>query len=247
MFPHSAAQEISAGGEKVSGDHSIETVVPPTPPAKIGWWKRQGLIAKAAADFDRRWWRWIITGLFLSVSPMLECPHATVKAAGKYVAVAAGLSMCLYFAHLLFRRIQCSLLELLVMMAFLGNAVGLILTMPGVLSAGKNWLMLLLPMIGAWVFYGALKGLIQAEILGATSPLKRLFFLLAGWLNVATPALFCSGIFLHVLREERSFAGSGLDKWSLPLVALGVIGLIVRLWLGMKTMRAAKKLLVFVE
>ncbi|MGD0092585.1 MAG: hypothetical protein ABSE73_21935 [Planctomycetota bacterium] len=213
------------------------------------WWarrrERKKILAQTSAGFDLRWMRWLVTLavpltaatlLFLHKDPAWEAAIGT----GVF---AVGL--CLYFAWLLFARLQCSLLELIVLVAFLGNAEGLILATPNLAGlAPASWV--LAPLVAGWVFYGMVVTLVQAKILALEKPVPRLLLLACNWFVLAAPALCVAGVFLTYARfapQDMKLVGRGMAAWGLPLLATGVVGLLMSFWLERKTRRAARRIL----
>jgi len=159
--------------------------------------------------------------------------------------VVFGALLTAYFAHLLFRRLQCSLLEWCLITAVLGNAEGLVLTTPGLeaLSATGAALGLL---VSGWVFYGAVLGLAQAKLLGLRHALARLAALILAWLRIASPALLAAGIVLiwgSRWGVDSRWISSGMRAWGAPLLAFGLVGLVLGGALEWKAGRAAREVL----
>jgi hypothetical protein len=98
----------------------------------------------------------------------------------------------------------------------------------------------LLMLRGMWIFYGAVKGLIQAEVLAVTSPFKRALFILSGVFTIASPVLLLCGGTLWLARVDSRLISPGMSAWSVPLVITGCIGLALRVRLGLLTRRAAR-------
>jgi hypothetical protein len=159
--------------------------------------------------------------------------------------VVFGFLLTAYFAHLLFRRLQCSLLEWCLIIAVLGNAMGLILTTPGLerLSATGGALGLL---VSGWVLYGAVVGLAQAKLLGLRHALARLGVLILAWLRIASPALLAGGAVLvwgSRWGVDSRWVSAGMHAWGAPLLAFGLVGLVLGGALEWKAARAAREVL----
>ena len=222
---------------------SVTTVAPPVPvqqaSAFASWLERFRERKLAASGLDLRWARFLITFLILGIS-LAFVPNPTVAESGEIVTIVAGVLMCVYFAHMLLFRLQLSLLEACVLIALIGNFEGLLLTMPGIRSVGFFWMGLMIPMIAAWVLYGAVKGIIQAELLQVSSPLKRAWFIISGVITIAAPALILCGGAFWLAREQSMLISANMRAWSVPLIVFGCIGLALRVRMGLLARRAAR-------
>jgi predicted outer membrane lipoprotein len=155
--------------------------------------------------------------------------------------MAFAVLLCAYFAWLLFLRLQCSLLEWIVLIAFLGNAEGLLVTTPGFGAMKAVWA--LAPLVAAWVLYGMVKGLVWADILGVSAPGRRIGLLFLAWFQTAAPAMVLAGAMLLLGRQARGLVSRDLAAWGLPLLIAGALGILARLWLERRVARAAQSIL----
>jgi hypothetical protein len=196
------------------------------------------LFAQRINAFDVRWLRWAATftaGVcgfsiaFFGQFPWLLLPSIA----------ALGIVLCLYFGHLLFFRLQCSLLELLATTTFFGLVDGLILSTPGALKLGLYFS----PMVAAWVLYGTAAGLVQTRLLGPLSERKALLHIAAAWLGNASLALLCVGVAILFAASNPRLGMQSYTVWSTPLVIVGTLGFIVDLWSAVKIRQRAKSLL----
>lgn len=190
-------------------------------------------------ELDARWARWAVSFMALLVPAAILLITANDWAVlGVCVAFLAALIA--YCSHLLFRRMQCSLLEWCAIILALGNLEGLLLTTPG-MFASTFLCGLLAPLTAAWIFYGTLRGLAQAQLLGLAHPAARVALLCANWFTLAAPAMIVLAVGLHFGKSE--VIGRSLAAWATPLIVVGSAGLALRIWLAAKTVQAARKIL----
>jgi len=134
-------------------------------------------------------------------------------------------------------------LELMAIVAFLGNAEGLLFSTPGVLrmTAG-SWA--LAPLLAAWVLYGAVMSLAQGRLLGLERSLPRLLLLGANWFILAAPAMLIAGAFLGIgeLQDAgesiRGLVSPAMARWGGPLAVAGLSGCCLHFWLALMTGRS---------
>jgi len=220
---------------------------PPSVPASrvANWWRRRRAerkrLAYASARFDLRWARWLLTlSVPLTAANFLRSHPALDWTAAVGTGVFAVL-LCLYFGWLLFGRLQCSLLELLVLVGFLGHVEGLVLTTPRLASMSPgSWA--LAPLLAGWVLYGAVVTLAQARILALERPVPRLLLLAANWLVLATPALIVAGVLLRCGGQFEAMVSPDMAAWSTPLLAAGGVGCVLFVWLSVTTRRSAREI-----
>ncbi|GMV79949.1 MAG: hypothetical protein AMXMBFR7_11330 [Planctomycetota bacterium] len=194
------------------------------------------------AGFDIGMLRWAVSLalVFTAANLFILTPWLQIVGSAANVAVAAGLGM--YFGHLLFRRLQCSLAEWLVIVIALGSAFGIMVATPGV---GIVWevSIWLAPLIVAWIFYGAVLGLVHAELLGRTSMLARSTLIAAGWITTVSPACMALALAIHLGSNWPGFVGGRLLDWSVPLGLFGALGMIGGYALRRRVVRAAREIL----
>ena len=201
------------------------------------------------ASLDLRWLRWLITICVLLSAANISRSNDVALLIAAVANTAVGVLLCLYFGHLLLRRLQCSLLELLVIVAVLVNLEGLLLTSPGFMAFGWAWSSCLAAVAAGWILYGAVNSLAAARILGVTGSAQRVGLLAAHWLGAAAPALILLGALL-VFAEPHGVYGDSqawramiaprMAAWGAPLLAAGVAGWLVCGWLDVKIGRAAR-------
>jgi hypothetical protein len=198
--------------------------------------------------FDPRWLGLLVTfcALATALNFFLGLTKPALHTAVEIVDALFAAVLCLYFAVLLLRRFQCSLLEWCVVLVVLGNIEGLVLTTPGLLSIGWGWVLCVAGIAAAWVLSGAAHGLASARLLGVTNPFSRLALLAAHWLTGAAPALLIAGYVLAI-PEEKRFPGG---EWSaalrhlyvppqmrgvgIVLLVCGAVGVLIRFLLRRK-------------
>ena len=202
--------------------------------------------AKIAVGFDLAWARWGLTVCTLLFALNLEDFGPLMQSVTTKANAAIGTLMALYFAHLLFFRLQCSLLELCAIVAVLGNAQGLLLTTPGLTLTGPFGLYLI-PLLTAWVLYGAVKGLVQGKLLSVSTAHVRLLLLFANWFTLAAPALVLAGFVLCFGRDLGSTLQAVISRpmalWGIPILIFGVFGICGSIWLDRRTSRCARSIL----
>lgn len=204
-------------------------------------WQRTRQLKEASAGFALRKALVLATLLPITVCASL-IPNTTVQEVVPWLVTIGALTMAAYFGHILLFRLQCSLLEFCLIIAALGNLEGLLLTTPGIFSVGREWVMVLAPLGVAWLFYGAVIGLMQAELSGRRGTLSRLFHIVSGWLNTGALAMLSVGVFICSYRERTQLIPKNLGTWAIPLMVLGALGLVLRFWLGRAARRTAKEL-----
>ena len=201
----------------------------------------------AAKGFDSGWLRWPLNLCTLACAANFFAfvdYHEVFQWTALIADAATGLLLCLYLGHILFRRLQFSLLEFVLMIAVMGNFEGLLFTTPAIFFGWVGLASLAL-LVAAWILYGMVEGLVQARILGVTKPWQRVLILVAAWLTTIVPALIFSGAFLSLGLNEglKTIISRPMAQWGPWLLALGVLGLVIRVWLGRKVRRMAKEIL----
>jgi len=212
------------------------------PEGRVARWRRcRRELKLSAAGFDLQ--RILpLAGFLLSAFGAAVVPNATVQAVVPWMVAASVLLIAIYFGHILFFRLQCSLLEFCVIIAALGNLEGLLLTTPGIFSVGRDWVIVLAPLGVAWLFYGAVIGLVQAELCDRRGTFARLFHIAAGWLSTGAPALLALGAILWFGRNEKRVITPNLAVWAIPMLVAGALGIVLRFWIGRAASRAAKEI-----
>lgn len=192
--------------------------------------------------FDMGKLRWAVTLalVFTAANLFILTPWLQAVGSAANVAVATGLG--LYFGHLLFRRLQCSLAEWLVIVIAMGSAFGIMVATPGV---GIVWevSIWLAPLIVAWIFYGAVLGLVHAELLGLSGIPARSMLIAAGWITSVSPACMALACAIRFGSIWPGFLGGRLLDWSMPLGIFGALGMIGGYALRRRVARAAREIL----
>lgn len=154
------------------------------------------------------------------------------------------VALTLYYAHLLFARLQCSLVELLALVVLLGSAEGLLFSTPGILYV-PHLLIVIAAALPALVFAGAIEGLIEARVLDVTHPYKRLLIVLVDIFADAGPSVGLAGFLLWGSRFTplRGLGGLDLTAWGLPMLIVGGVSTVAGFALGLKVRRVAHRLL----
>ncbi len=208
------------------------------------------------ARMDLRSLRWAITVCALLTAANVFRSYEPALWVAAVANTAFGVLLCFYFGHILLRRLQCSLLEFMVIGAVLFNVEGLLLTSPGFMAFGWLWASWLGLVAAAWVLAGAVNGLAASQILSVTGSAPRLGLLAAHWAGAAAPALLLTGGALclakpHGLFEDsyavRALVAPRMTEWGLPLLIVGATGLFLRFWLGIKVRRLARAKLKYVS
>jgi hypothetical protein len=215
------------------------------------WWQRRKQRLRerkrAAAGFDLGFLRWLLCLSAILTPANLVDGVDCVRVAAGINNVVFGVLLCVYFGHILLRRLQCSLLEFSLLIVVLGNALGLLLTTPGVYYLGWTWITALLSVVTGWVLFGAVGGLTQARLLNATRPLSKVGFMLSGWLTTAAPALVIGGAALWLSRwgdaQISAFVSPNMSTWGIPLLLAGIVGAGLYFWLARKAGLAARAIL----
>ena len=194
---------------------------------------------RRAGRFEPAWLRWVVTAF--SVAMLANCfqRRPDVAFAGAVACMGFGFVLCLYFAWILFRRMQCSLLQWCVLTAALGLVEGLVISSPNFTALGML-LWSLVPMLGGWILYGAVRALVQGRLLGIQGSLPGTLLMGANWWILAAPALFLGGLFLalgHAIPKLDNLVGSNLAQWGWPLLGMGIPGLGLRYWLERRIRR----------
>lgn len=190
----------------------------------------------AARGFDLGWLRWLLSFCMLVALTEFFPLHPVLIWTALAANAAFGLLLSLYLGHLLFRRLQCSLLEWSMLILVLGNGVGLLFSS---FTGMPLWLSLV-PLIVAWALYGAVLGLVQAEILGLKRSHARVCLMLAGWLSSASPAFLIVGACLWYSQDQKNLVSAHMALWIMPLLGTGLSGFIADIYLTYKSRRAAR-------
>ena len=214
----------------------------------VRWLQRRRARREASRDFDSRW---VGRALLLPViaSQFVWFPVANAVSAALLLATAlCGALICAYYAHLLLARLQCSLLEFLVLIAGLGSWLGMLLASPALYALGTHWVVILTLLGGGWVLHGAVLGVAQARLLGVESPAARACHILLGWITSGSRGVLLLGLSLSLIRlaDRRSFAemlGQRLATWGTALFIAGIAGILLSFVVNFKTRRAAQKIL----
>lgn len=208
------------------------------------WLARARTLRAEAKGFDLAWARWALTVMILGPLSGVFAAYSNLLWLTEVVNGVFGLMLCLYFGHILVRRLQCSILEVLVLVALLGNLAGLVVTMPGMTRSPELAVPLLMLMM-AWGLYAAVIALAQARLLDVNGYASRGLLLLIGWLASASPVLLGGAGVLWYLQDAQHgmLVSEHMASLIVPLAAFGAFGLIARCVLGLKAVRAAKRIL----
>lgn len=196
-----------------------------------------------ASKLDLSLLRWTLTGAALALGGCAFLGGNDTWIV-PYACIVFGLAMTAYYGHILIWRLQCSLLDLIVSTAFLGNAVGMLLvTLGAVGAAWAAWATL--PLLTGWTAMGAVHGIIYARLIGTTSPLVRASLLLFAWLQYLAPPFLIIGCTLEILGRnsvmEKSL-GRQVMSYSLPLLIAGAVLLVVVVFAHWKLSRKARQI-----
>ncbi|HYF52514.1 MAG TPA: hypothetical protein VEJ63_24110 [Planctomycetota bacterium] len=203
------------------------------------------MIPLQCPPLDAGWSRRVLTVLALMVIGSFVAFGSNLKHVhtGALVALNAfALALCAYYFWLLFRRLQCSLVELCLVIGMLGNVEGILLTTPSLMGSPGMWA--LLPLSAAWIVAGAVKSSAQCALLGITAPLRRAGMLLLNWMLLASPALLLAGGVLYFGQHmAEAFISRGMAEWGFWMIPLGALGCIVGVMMEIRVTRAARALL----
>ena len=188
---------------------------------------------------DWLWLRWLLTLFpFAAVAALIFKPE--LRDYFLPLGAAYGVAVSAYFAQILFLRLQCSLLDLMAFVAIFGAAWGLVFSTPGARYLGL-WLA---PVLAAWVLHGMVTGLARAQLLGKQRGRERLWQFFVALLGDAGPALIATGALMIFLEQkDASMLTRDLRFWSVPLPALGLVGLVLSVSEYRRASRAAKNIL----
>lgn len=204
--------------------------------------RRRRRATAARVDFWVLRWLLMVPILLLVLTPFNPLLDWKKAFFGSYFGY--GILLALYGGHLLLFRLQSSLLEWLLMLVFLGSVVGSIVSVPAFHLAWMPLTCLASVFVG-WVLYGAVIGIVQADLLGVDKPAGRIALLVLGWLTTAAPGMLSAAYLVFDLgRVERWLMVShSMAAWILPLAGLGLLGLAADAYLTWRCWRAAKKIL----
>lgn len=203
--------------------------------------------ALGAQRIDHWWTRWLVSLAALTSAGTLAATCSPVltatwlQLAFEISSLVCTTALCAHFAWLLFFRLQCSLLEWCAIIMLLGNAEGLLVTTPG--FAGMRIMWGLVPLVAAWCFYGAVKGLTWAGIMDVTTSGRRMALLVAGWLSLAAPAMLLAGVALPIGRAARGLVSRDMAAWGVPLIVVGAVGMLVRYCVERRVAHVARAVL----
>jgi hypothetical protein len=207
---------------------------------------------KSIGNLDLAWLRWPLTLCALLMAANIFYFQPVAQWIALVANCAFGTLLCLYFGHLLLRRLQCSLLEFMVIVTLLFNLEGLLLTSRGLLSMGPLWTSGTAALAAGWVLYGAVSALISARLLRVSKSTHRLGLLVASWLGSAAPAIALMGLLLafgrkaglsggRIDRLMRSVIAPRMESLGVALLVLGVAGILLHCYLSVVLSRAAHK------
>jgi len=156
-----------------------------------------------------------------------------------YVAALFGIVVCAYFVHLLLLRLQCSLFELLASSVLLASVVGLTISTHGVLQS-PSLILLLLPMLVAWILYATIRAVVTAELLKVKRADIRTAWILVNAALLLSPALLLAGLLIFFGGYFKALSGSEFTPYGMPLAVLGVVGIALDCYVRSKVKRAAR-------
>jgi hypothetical protein len=205
-------------------------------------WRRARARRQIAHGFDSIWLRWSLAVALVANVVLLVLAGSQPWAldAFPWAALSIGVLVTVYFVHLLFARMQCSLAEWIVLVLALGNVEGLLMSTPYVRQLG--WVAVVTAMLlAALVLYGFVMGLSEARLLGVRKTAPRLMLIVANWLSLPSPILLLGGIALWIGRGAFSQGVSpAMATWAGPLFAMGLVGVGVGISVSVVARRRAR-------
>jgi hypothetical protein len=195
--------------------------------------------------WDLRWLRYTLSALTLAALSVnaINLSDMPLPAYFPWVAwelnILFGVLLMMYGGHLLIYRLQCSLLDLVVIVAFAGNILGIFLTVPGL----RSLILQLMPAALGWVLLGAAEGIVYARILDCRSQFRRVLLFLVAWGQfLASPFLLLSW-FLFTLKDNGYSRWFGADflSYRYPFLVTG-IAIFALAWIVHGRIRAAIRL-----
>jgi hypothetical protein len=210
--------------------------------------RRQRQLRRVANTFDLRWLRILLTAMVPALALNLLSTGPVVSAFIAAGNVAFGMLFCLYHAHILFRRLQCSVLELSVIVIVIGNALGLFLTTPGISVWDWTTVACLSCCIVGCGLAGAVTGLTTARLLQETGTFRKLFHLAMGWMGHCALAFLLAGGLIVLAwfdgsGRSQAIVGKKMLAYGPVLLGAGVFSAILPLHLCIKAYRASKAIL----
>lgn len=194
----------------------------------------------AGTRLDSARLRWLVT---LAVVPWViglgYVSSGPLGAGWNLLAPVLGVALSLYFGHLLLFRMQCSLLEWLVGSILLASMEGLLLSTPGVL-ANVGFVLLLAPMLCAWILFAMIRALVTARILNVEATWQRALWIIFHAALLLAPGALIAGVGIYLGGDIPHLSGSEFTPFGLPLMVLGGVGLAVNSLVVWKTKRAAR-------
>jgi hypothetical protein len=184
--------------------------------------------------------RWLATLLVLPWAIGLGYVAAGPLGMGwNLLAPALGVALSLYFGHLLLFRMQCSLLEWLVGSILLASMEGLLLSTPGVLT-NVGFVLLLAPMLCAWILFAMIRALVTARILKFEAAALRAAWIVVHVLLLLAPGAFIAGLGIYLGKDIPHLSGSEFTPFGMPLLVAGGVGLVINFFLNGRTKREAR-------
>jgi hypothetical protein len=177
-----------------------------------------------APAWDVRWLRYTLSlltvvVLVMNTSNLLNPsgpPELPWAACG--LNILFGVLLITYSGHLLIWRLQCSLLDLVVIAAFTGNILGVFLTVPGL----RAIVLPLLPAAIGWVLLGSVNGMVYARILNCRSQFLRVVLFLFAWLQYLDLPFALLSAFLFSLKDNPYSRWFGEEFLSYRYTFLGM-------------------------
>ncbi|HYG74391.1 MAG TPA: hypothetical protein VEK08_05240 [Planctomycetota bacterium] len=156
--------------------------------------------------------------------------------------IVAGLAGSIaYSGFFVFARLQCSLLELSLLVALTGALEGVLMTTPGMQQIPEIMVIIGVS-IPALLLWSLADSLMEICILGITSPLHRSLIVLCEWFSILSFAAALSGFFLWA-GGATPIVSRAMSQNGLWLLLGGVAGCVPGHILGSKSRKKARELL----
>lgn len=203
------------------------------------WWKRRRDRAAMRAGIEPWWSRWAVTlaGASIVGLAFLDKQHYAVAATCGFFALLAG-----HYLLILLRKINYRLLELFTAALLAGTIIGLMLSMPGILTT--PWIAGSLAFaVAAWVLHGLVKGLACSQLYNSHSSRLRMAFIVSAWVTSVAPALLAAAIILFLFSETSPYIPKTLRDWFIPFGIAGCCGILLKIALDWNLRKKALQVL----